>query len=93
MKRKMVQMNETKGKIQLNLCTTTTLRTQNLWPLLAGGRCSEVALCNNNWNWDPKIVVVVDKWSLTQIWLYSSDNFFFFIWRNNDDKKYRFIKM
>ncbi len=29
-------------KLLLNLCTTTTLGTQNLWPLLAGGRCSEV---------------------------------------------------
>ncbi len=31
--------------IQSNLCTTTTLGTQNLWLLLTGGRCSEVALC------------------------------------------------
>jgi acyl-coenzyme A synthetase/AMP-(fatty) acid ligase len=26
------------------LCIMTTLGTQNLWPLLSGGRCSEVAL-------------------------------------------------
>jgi len=31
--------------IQSNLCTATTLGTQNLWPLLTGGRCSEVTLC------------------------------------------------
>jgi len=30
--------------IQSNLCTTTTLGTLNLWPLLTGGRCSEVYL-------------------------------------------------
>ncbi len=46
-----------KRKVQSNLCITTTLETQNLWPLLTGGRCSEVALCYKNWNWDPKIVV------------------------------------
>ena len=33
-------------KVQTNLCTTTTLKTLNLWPLLTGGRfCSEVDLC------------------------------------------------
>ena len=31
--------------LQSNLCTTTSPDTLNLWPLLAGGRCSEVALC------------------------------------------------
>ncbi len=35
-------------QIQLNLCITTTLGTQNLWLLLTGGRCSEVALCYEN---------------------------------------------
>ncbi len=39
------------------------------WPLLTGGSCS-YALCYENWYWDPKIVVAVDKWSLTQVWLY-----------------------
>ncbi len=29
-------------RIQSNLCTTTTLGTPNLWPLLTGVRCSEV---------------------------------------------------
>jgi len=29
---------------------TITIRTQNLRPLLPGGRCSEVALCYKNWN-------------------------------------------
>ena len=50
--------------LQSNLCATTTLGTPNLWPLLTGGRCSEVALCYKNQKWDPKIVVAVDKWSL-----------------------------
>ena len=31
--------------IQSNLCTTTTLGTPKLWPLLTGGLCSEVPLC------------------------------------------------
>jgi len=35
-------------QIQLNLCITTTLGTQNLWLLLTGGRCSEFALCYEN---------------------------------------------
>jgi len=56
--------------VQSNLCITTTLGTQNLLPLLTGGRCLEVALRYENWNWDPKIVVAVDKWSWTQVWLY-----------------------
>jgi len=34
-----------KNCVQSNLCTTTTQGTQNLWPLLTGGRCSEVTLC------------------------------------------------
>jgi hypothetical protein len=34
--------------VQLNLCITTTLGTQNLWPLLTGCRCSEVALSYEN---------------------------------------------
>jgi len=28
--------------IIIYLCTTTTLGTQKLWPLLTGGRCSEI---------------------------------------------------
>jgi hypothetical protein len=32
--------------------------------LLTGGRCSEVALCYKIRKWDPKTVVVIDKWSL-----------------------------
>jgi len=39
-------MNEFSNCI-LNL-NTVTLGTQNLWPLLTGGRCSEVALCYKN---------------------------------------------
>jgi hypothetical protein len=37
----------------------------NLWPLLTGGRCSEVGLCFfKDLNWDFKIEVVLSKWSL-----------------------------
>jgi len=53
------------ASIQSNLCITTTLGSQNLWPLLTGGRCTEVALCYENWNWDPK------KWSLQTSGRYS----------------------
>ncbi len=31
--------------IQSDLCTTTTFEFPNLWPLLTGGRCSEVVFC------------------------------------------------
>jgi len=63
-------------KVQSNLCTSTTFGfgTKNLWPLLTGGCCSDVALCYKNWKWDVENVVAVDvirRWSLTQIWLYS----------------------
>ncbi len=50
--------------VQSNLCTTTTQRTQKQWPLLTGGRCSEVILCNKNTKGDQKMVVVTDRWSL-----------------------------
>ncbi len=50
--------------LQSNLCTTTTLGTPNLWPLLTGGRCSEVGLCYEVSNWDFKMVVAVGNWSL-----------------------------
>jgi hypothetical protein len=36
------------AKLTLAIQITTTLGTQNLWPLLTGGRCSEVALRNEN---------------------------------------------
>ena len=49
---------------------TTTLRTLNLWSLLTGGRRSEVALCYKKWNWGPKIVDVIRRWSLPQVGLY-----------------------
>ena len=50
--------------LQSDLCTTTNLGIPNLWPLLTGGRCSEVALSYKNWKWDPKMVVAVGKWSI-----------------------------
>ncbi len=40
--------------VQSNLCTTTTLGTQNLWPLLTGSRCSEVTLSYKINNGTPK---------------------------------------
>jgi hypothetical protein len=57
-------INIKSNRIQSNLCTTTTLGTQNLWPLLTVGRCSEVALCYKNRNRYPKIVESLDQWSL-----------------------------
>jgi hypothetical protein len=42
----------------------TTLATQYLWPLLTGGRCSEVSSCYKDLNWDSKIVVAVVRWLL-----------------------------
>jgi hypothetical protein len=59
--------------IKSNLCVTTTLGIQNLWSLLTGCRCSEVALCYEIRNRDPqnsgrcRQVVVIRRWSLTQI--------------------------
>jgi hypothetical protein len=50
--------------VQSNFCTTTTLRTPNLWLLLTGGRCSEVGLCYKESNWDSKRIVAVSRWSL-----------------------------
>jgi hypothetical protein len=50
---------------------TTTLQTQNMWPLLTGGRCSEVSLCYKIEKRHPKLVVAEDKWSYTQVWLYT----------------------
>ncbi len=47
-----------------HLCTTTTLGTPKLWPLLTGDRCSEVGLCYKNLNWGSKMVVVVGRWLL-----------------------------
>jgi hypothetical protein len=51
-------------QLQSNLCTTTTLGTPNLWPLLTGGRCSEVGLCYEVSNSDFKMVVAVGRWLL-----------------------------
>ncbi len=45
--------------MQSNLCTTTTLGTQILWPLLTGCRCSEVTLGCKPKNGTP-------KWQLLQ---------------------------
>jgi len=50
--------------VQSNLCTAATLGTQKLWPLLTGGRYSEVPLCYKQGKREHKIVVAVDKWLL-----------------------------
>ncbi len=47
--------------VQSNLCTTTSLKTQNSWPLLTDGRCSEAGLCYTNLNWNSKILVAVSR--------------------------------
>ncbi len=49
-----LEKRNTSLQVQSNLCTTNTIGTLNLWSLLTGGRCSEVALCNKSWKWDPK---------------------------------------
>jgi hypothetical protein len=41
--------------------------TKKYWPLLTGGRCSEVPLISKCGKLNSKIVVVVDKWSLAQV--------------------------
>ncbi len=57
-------IKKTKLKIQSNLSTTATLGTPNLWPLLTGGRCSEVVYCCKDLSWDSKMAVVEGRWSL-----------------------------
>ncbi len=57
-------MNSLYIDIQSNLSTTTTLETPKSWPLLTGGRCSEVLLFSKSGKRDVTIVVVVEKWSL-----------------------------
>ena len=44
--------------VKSNLCPTTTHGTQNLWPLLTHGRCSEATLCYKNWKLDTKMVLL-----------------------------------
>ncbi len=61
-------------QINSNFSTTTTLETQNLWTVLKGGRCSEVFLCYKDSNLDDQMVVVIGKWSLTQVILYTDNN-------------------
>jgi hypothetical protein len=56
--------------VQSNLSGTTTLGTLKLCPLLIGKRCSEVSKYSKCRKRDAKIVVVADRWSLTQVWLY-----------------------
>jgi hypothetical protein len=50
--------------VQSNLCRTTTIGTQKQWPLLTGGRFSEVIYVSKCSKWDLKMAVVVDRWSL-----------------------------
>jgi hypothetical protein len=53
--------------MQSNMSTTTTFGTPKLWPLLTGGRCSEVPLYSKYGKQAVNIVVVVDRWSLAQV--------------------------
>jgi len=63
--------------VQSNLCTMTTLGTQNYWPLLTGGRRSfmlkKITLGPEDSGrcW---LVVAIRRWSLTQVWLYMYTN-------------------
>ncbi len=50
--------------VQSNLSTTATLGTQNLWPLLTVGRCSEVPLYYRQGKRGRSIVVAVGSRSL-----------------------------
>ena len=45
-------------QLQSNLCTTSTLGTRRWWSLFRGH------LCNKSSNWDLKMMVVIDRWSL-----------------------------
>ncbi len=54
--------------IQSNLSSTTTLGTSNLWPLMTGCRCLGVSLCYRYLYC--KMVAIVGRWSLSQVWLY-----------------------
>jgi len=49
---------------QSNLCTTTTLGTPTLWPLLTDDRFSDAGLCYKDSNWDSKLMVAIDRWSV-----------------------------
>jgi hypothetical protein len=56
----------------IQTATTATFGILNLWPLLTGGRCSEVGLCYYDLNWDSKMAVAVGRWSLTGLTVFSS---------------------
>jgi hypothetical protein len=51
-------------EVHSNLCKTNTLGTTKKWQLLSGGRFFGDHLCNKSSNWDLKMVVVIDRWSL-----------------------------
>jgi hypothetical protein len=56
-------------------CITSTVKPEyndhprdpEMWPLLTCGRCSEVLLYSKCDKRDAEIVVVVERWSLTQV--------------------------
>jgi hypothetical protein len=52
------------GLIIIDSCV---VKRKQFWggsQVLTGGCCKEVGLCYKNWNWDSKIVVAMDRWSL-----------------------------
>jgi hypothetical protein len=58
------------NKLQSNLLTTTTLGTQNLWPLLTGGRYLEVIYVIKGLVGTSKLhrqVIAIRRWSLAQV--------------------------
>ncbi len=59
------------GQILLNLQIKSNLwtTTQNLWPLLTGGRYLEVFWVAKNWCWGFHMVVTLGRWSLAHVWL------------------------
>ena len=48
-----------KNSVQSNLCTTTPLRTQILWPVVTGGRYSEVMFKSSKL--DHQMVAVIGR--------------------------------
>ncbi len=53
-----------------NCMYTINLGIPNSWPLVNGGRWSQVSLCYTDLNWDSKMVVALGRWSFIQVWLY-----------------------
>jgi len=52
------------GLIIIHSCVVKRKQFWGRSQVLTGGCCKEVGLCYKNWNWDSKIVVAMDRWSL-----------------------------